>query len=202
MHSFSCSGGALLLRFQHCSHGCIIALVGNAACLSTAVPSILHRDPSMERREKPKGQTVGRMLWLLSAGLSTVEHPLVCKQLCKAVAAHCRARGASCPANLTACTSLQPPAPPHCIYCHLQLLVIFCCSFKDKIKRKKAADSILLFMEGNYLGTQPVGFGKRIITGELWFLPASLPAMQRPLCCQLSWGPSDFQVESLGFSWS
>lgn len=57
-------------------------------------------------------------------------------------------------------------------------------------------------MEGNYLGTQPVGFGKRIITGELWFLPASLPAMQRPLCCQLSWGPSDFQVESLGFSWS
>lgn len=45
-------------------------------------------------------------------------------------------------------------------------------------------------MEGNYLGTQPVGFGKRTITGELWFLPDSLPAMQRPLCCQLSQFPS------------
>lgn len=43
-------------------------------------------------------------------------------------------------------------------------------------------------MEGNYLGTQPVGFGKLTIMGELQFLPAShLPCF----ACQLTRGPAE-----------
>lgn len=86
-------------------------------------------------------------------------------------------------------TSCSLLVGPQCSSLCFAFIAAGCSSllFSD-VNLKKAADTISLFTEGNYLGTQPVGFGKLTIMGELQFLPAShLPCF----ACQLTRGPAE-----------